>query len=58
MKAVHPDKAYNLEMPIEMFAGEGDVVFAISSSGRSENIPCRVRVGISKKCRVITLSEI
>lgn len=29
MKAVHPDEAYNLERPIEMFADEGDVIFAI-----------------------------
>lgn len=44
------------EKPIEMFADEGDVLFAVSSSGRSENILCGVRAGISKKCRVITLS--
>jgi D-sedoheptulose 7-phosphate isomerase len=44
------------EKPIEMFADEGDVLFAVSSSGKSENILCGVRAGIAKKCRVITLS--
>ena len=44
------------EKPIEMFADEGDVLFAISSSGRSENVLRGVRAARTRKCRVITLS--
>ena len=42
--------------PIGMFAEEGDLLIAISSSGRSPNILKAVKAAKSKKCRVITLS--
>src|SRR5208337_3980533 len=42
--------------PIEMFADPGDVLIAISSSGRSENILNGVQAARSKECRIATLS--
>tara|TARA_B100000315_G_scaffold238050_1_gene255454 strand:- start:403 stop:984 length:582 start_codon:yes stop_codon:yes gene_type:complete len=44
------------EKPIEMFADNGDILFAISSSGKSENILKGVHAAKSKECKVITLS--
>lgn len=44
------------EKPIEMFADSGDILFAISSSGESENILRGVRSVRLKECKVITLS--
>lgn len=44
------------EKPIEMFADSGDVLIAISSSGRSENILLGVKAAGLKGCRTITLS--
>ncbi|MFZ5986031.1 MAG: D-sedoheptulose-7-phosphate isomerase [Bacillota bacterium] len=44
------------EKPIEMFADEGDVLIAISSSGKSENILKGVKAAKELKCGVITLS--
>jgi D-sedoheptulose 7-phosphate isomerase len=44
------------EKPIEMFADPGDVLVAISSSGKSENILLGVQVARAKKCQVVTLS--
>lgn len=44
------------EKPIEMFAEAGDVLFAISSSGRSENILRGVVAAELAGCLVITLS--
>lgn len=44
------------EKPIEMFAEQGDVLVAISSSGKSENILLGVRAAKLKGCRIITLS--
>lgn len=44
------------EKPIEMFADSGDILIAISSSGRSENILLGVKAARAKGCRVITLS--
>ncbi|MFC1559497.1 SIS domain-containing protein [Candidatus Margulisiibacteriota bacterium] len=44
------------EKPIEAFAGEGDVLMAISSSGKSKNILNGVKAAESKKCKVITFS--
>lgn len=44
------------EKPIEMFANNGDVLFAISSSGKSENILMGVEAARLKRCSVITLS--
>ena len=42
--------------PIEMFAQAGDVLIAISSSGRSENILNGVRAARDKGGKVITMS--
>lgn len=44
------------QKPIEMLADEGDVLFAISSSGKSVNILNGVRAALEKPCKVITLS--
>jgi D-sedoheptulose 7-phosphate isomerase len=44
------------EKPIEMFADPGDVLVAISSSGRSENILRGARKAREKSCHVITMS--
>jgi len=42
--------------PVEMFADPGDVLVAISSSGRSENILSAVNAARKKGCKVITMS--
>jgi len=39
-----------------MFADNGDILFAISSSGKSENILTSVHAAKSRECNVITLS--
>ena len=44
------------EKPIEMFADKGDILFAISSSGKSENILRGVQAAKSKGCEVISFS--
>ena len=44
------------EKPIEFFAEPGDVLIAISSSGKSENILRGVKAAIARKCHVITMS--
>ena len=44
------------EKPVEMFADPGDVLVAISSSGRSENILRGARKAREKACRVLTMS--
>lgn len=44
------------EKPIAMFADQGDVLIAISSGGRSENILRAVGAGVEAGCRVITMS--
>jgi len=47
---------YVFEKPIEMFADNGDVLIAISSSGKSENILKGAEAAIRKGCKVITMS--
>ena len=47
---------YIFEKSIEMFADPGDILVAISSSGKSENILRGVNSAKSKDCSVITLS--
>lgn len=42
--------------PIEMFAEAGDMLFAVSSSGKSPNILNACESASAKKCRVITFS--
>lgn len=44
------------EKPIEFFANPNDILFAISSSGKSENILRGVQTAKSKGCTAITLS--
>jgi D-sedoheptulose 7-phosphate isomerase len=44
------------EKPIEMFVDSGDVLVAISSSGRSRNILLGVQTALAKDAKVITLS--
>ena len=44
------------EKPIEMFAGSSDVLIAISSSGKSENILLGVKTAREKGIKAITLS--
>lgn len=44
------------ERPIEMFADKGDVLVAVSSSGKSENILRGVACAREKECRIITMS--
>jgi D-sedoheptulose 7-phosphate isomerase len=44
------------EKPIEMFADAGDLLIAISSSGRSENILAACRAALAKGCSVMTMS--
>lgn len=44
------------EKPIEMFADPGDVLMAISSSGRSESILRGARQARAKGCHIVTLS--
>ena len=44
------------EKPIEVIAREGDILFSISSSGKSENILNGVKMGREKNCFLITLS--
>jgi len=48
--------SYVFEKPIEMFANEGDVLIAISSSGKSENILKGVDAAKEMNCKVISLS--
>ena len=47
---------YVFEKPVEMFADEGDVLMAISSSGNSENIHSAVQAARSTQCSVVTFS--
>ena len=44
------------EKPVAMFADPGDVLIAISSGGRSENILRAVGAGVQAGCRVIAMS--
>jgi D-sedoheptulose 7-phosphate isomerase len=44
------------EKPIEMFADPGDVLVAVSSSGRSENILLGVSAARGRDCKVVSLS--
>jgi D-sedoheptulose 7-phosphate isomerase len=48
--------AHVFEKPVEMFAESLDLLIAISSSGKSENIIRAVEAAKKKKCRVVTLS--
>ena len=47
---------YVFEKPLQMFAEEGDLLIAISSSGNSENILNGVKAARNKNCSVVTMS--
>lgn len=47
---------YVFEKPVEMFADNGDILVAISSSGKSENILRGVDAGRKTGCNIITMS--
>jgi D-sedoheptulose 7-phosphate isomerase len=47
---------YVFEKPVGMFAKKGDILIAISSSGRSENIIKGAKMALYKGCKLITLS--
>jgi D-sedoheptulose 7-phosphate isomerase len=47
---------YVFEKPVEMFADKGDILVAVSSSGKSKNIIQAVSAARSKGCSIITLS--
>lgn len=44
------------EMPLRLWAEKGNVLIAISSSGRSENILRAVQTSLARGCNVITFS--
>lgn len=48
--------AHVFERSIEMFGDKGDVLIAISSSGKSENILRGAKAAVAKGCDVITMS--
>jgi len=48
--------SYVFEKPLEVFTEQGDILIAISSSGKSENILNGVRAAKAKGARIITLS--
>jgi D-sedoheptulose 7-phosphate isomerase len=58
LTAISNDYSYPevFEKPIEMFADQGDVLMAISSSGCSENILRGAAAARRRQCRVITFS--
>ena len=58
LKCLGNDYGYKhvFEKPIEVFAESGDVLVAISSSGKSENILLGVQAAHRKECAILTLS--
>ena len=48
--------AHVFEKPIEFFANHNDIVFTISSSGRSKNILRAADAALKKGCALITLT--
>jgi len=58
LTAVGNDHGYPhvFEFPANLWADEGDLLFAVSSSGQSENILRAVKVAMDKGCRIITLT--
>ena len=58
LTALSNDDGYGsvFERPVELWAMPGDLLLAISSSGRSENILRAVRKSAERRCEVITLS--
>ena len=58
LTALANDDGYGsvFEMPVQLWSNQHDLLFAISSSGRSENILRAVSAASSRGCRVVTLS--
>ena len=58
LTALSNDHGYGcvFERPVELWADTGDLLVAISSSGRSENILRGVRASLARGCDVVTLS--
>jgi len=58
LTALTNDHGYGcvFERPLELWADPGDLLFAISSSGQSENILRAVRAALARDCQVITFS--
>lgn len=58
LTCISNDFAYEsvFEKPVEMFAEAGDILLAISSSGRSKNIINAAKMACKKRLKVITLS--
>lgn len=58
LTAISNDDGYEnvFKRPVELWADNDDLLFAISSSGQSENILRASRALMTRDCRVITLS--
>ena len=58
LTALANDDGYEtvFETPVRLWADPGDVLVAISSSGRSDNILRAVRAATERHCEVVTLS--
>jgi D-sedoheptulose 7-phosphate isomerase len=58
LTALANDHGYGcvFQRPIELWAEPGDVLFTVSSSGKSENIVRALQAALDKQCQVITLS--
>lgn len=58
LTAISNDDGYNtvFERPVRLWAEKDDVLLAISSSGKSENIIRAVTVALETGCRVVTFS--
>lgn len=58
MTALSNDDGYETvyEQPVKMWASDGDILFAISSSGSSENILRAVQAAKQCGCKIVTLS--
>jgi D-sedoheptulose 7-phosphate isomerase len=58
LTALANDDGYEtvFERPVKLWAEPGDVLVAISSSGRSQNILRAVRAAIERRCEVVTFS--
>lgn len=58
LTAVSNDHGYetSYQRPVEWWAEQGDLILAVSSSGKSKNILNAVREAVNRGCQAITLS--
>lgn len=58
LTAISNDRGYGgvFEEPVELWASDGDLLIAISSSGQSANILRAVKAAQARGCHIITLS--